>query len=62
MTFLDTEVSLAPTPVCMSEMEVHLAADMELDKVAGNVADMVADKKIWYPILSRGWVNWVKTF
>ena len=39
-------------------MEVHLAADMEVDKVAGHMADMVAnkaaDKKNWYPILSRG--------
>ncbi len=25
-------------------MEVHLAADMEVDKVAGHMADMVADK------------------
>ena len=45
-----------------------MAADMEVDKVAGHMADMVADKaadkKDWYPILSRGciWVNWVKTF
>ena len=46
--FLNTQVSLAPTPVSpvadmVADIEVHMVADMKVDKVANKVADKVVD-------------------
>ena len=46
--FLNTQVSLAPTPVSpvadmVADIEVHMVADMKVDKVANKVVDMVAN-------------------
>ena len=60
--FLNTQVSLAPTPVSpvadmVADMEVHVVADMKVDKVADKVVAMVANMAAdnFFPTLSWTW-------